>query len=127
MSHSNLGWIFQSTNRLEKAEAAFREAVALQRRHLAEYPNQPEFRLELAKYLFHLGNVLRDTARSKDAEAARAEAVAIFKQLVADYPNRPEFRQEMAERGLQEGRGVGDEGEEDLTNGALGTNDSPGT
>jgi eukaryotic-like serine/threonine-protein kinase len=125
MSHSNLGWIFKSTNRLEKAEAAFRDAVALQRRHLAKYPNQPEFRLELAKYLFHLGNVLRDTGRSNDAEAARAEAVVIFKQLVADYPNRPEFRQELAARGLQEeGRGVGDEGEEDPS-GALGTTDFP--
>jgi len=112
MSHNNLGWLFQTTKRLPEAEAAFRDAVALQKQHVAE-SNRPEFRLELAKYLFGLGNVLRDTARPKEAEAAHSEAVTIFKQLVVEFPNRPEFRQEMAERGIQEdGRGIGGEGEE---------------
>jgi tetratricopeptide (TPR) repeat protein len=98
MSHNCLGWLFQDTKRLEKAESAYRDAVTLQKQAVADFPNQPEFRLELAKYTFNLGNVLRDTARPKEAEAARAEALAIFNQLVAEFPNRPEFRQELAER-----------------------------
>jgi tetratricopeptide (TPR) repeat protein len=98
MSHNCLGWLFQDTKRLEKAEPAFRAAVTLQKQAVADFPNQPEFRLELAKCTFNLGNVLRDTKRPKEAEAAHAEALAIFKQLVAEFPNRPEFRQELAER-----------------------------
>jgi tetratricopeptide (TPR) repeat protein len=115
MSHNCLGWLFQDTKRLEKAESAYRDAVTLQKQAVADFPNLPEFRLELATYTFNLGNVLRDTARPKEAKAAHAEALAIFKQLVAEFPNRPEFRQELAERegqkpqpvtgapGLQEG------------------------
>ena len=105
-------------------ESAYRDALALQKQVVAALPNQPEFRLELAKSLYNLGNVLRDTGRPKDAEAARAEALVIFRQLVAEFPNRPDFRQELAEkqrarsatkaRGPQEGgRGAGDDGKED--------------
>jgi tetratricopeptide (TPR) repeat protein len=103
MSHNCLGWLFQTTERLRESEAAYRDAVALQRQHFTEHPNEPEFRLELAKYLFNLGNVLRDTGRPEDAEAAHAEAMVIFQQLVAEFPNRPEFRQELSERELNLG------------------------
>jgi tetratricopeptide (TPR) repeat protein len=115
MSHNSLGWLFQDTRRLEKAESAFRDALPLQKQAVADFPNRPEFRQELAQIHNNLGNVLRDTKRPKEAEAARAEALAIFKQLVAEFPNRPEFRQELADaegqrprsatgaRGLQEG------------------------
>jgi tetratricopeptide (TPR) repeat protein len=82
MSHNSLGWLFQDTKRLEKAESAYRDAVTLQKQAVADFPNQPEFRLELAKYTFNLGNVLRDTKRPKEAKVAHAEAFAIFKQLV---------------------------------------------
>jgi hypothetical protein len=74
--------------------------VALQRRVIVDFPNQPEFRLELAKSLHNLGNVLRETTQVKEASTAHAEALAIFRQLVAEYPNRPEFQREMAERGI---------------------------
>jgi hypothetical protein len=98
MSHSNVGWLLQTTGKLKEAEAAFIEAVALQRQVVGNLPNQPELRLELGRYLFNLGNALAETGRPNEAEAARAEGLVILKQLVVDFPNRPEFRQELAER-----------------------------
>jgi serine/threonine protein kinase len=123
MSHNNLGWLFQTTQRLPEAEAAYREAVSVQRQHVAE-SNQPEFRLELAKYLFNLDHVLRATERPEEAKGAHTEALGILRQLVADYPNRPEFRQELADRGLPED-GCGSEDEQEETTGALGASGFP--
>ena len=96
MSHNNLGWLFQSTRRPEKAESAFRDAVAAQRQAVANFPDRPEFRLELAKYLFNLGNLIRDKGLLKEAEAVYGEALPIQKHLVAMFPGRPEFREELA-------------------------------
>jgi hypothetical protein len=48
MSHNSLGWLFQDTRRLEKAESAFRDALPLQKQAVADFPNRPEFRQELA-------------------------------------------------------------------------------
>ena len=96
MSHNNLGWLFQSTRRPEKAEPAFRDAVAYQRQAVANFPDRPEFRLELASYLFNLGNLIRDKGLLKEAEAVYGEALPIQKHLVAEFPNRPEFREELA-------------------------------
>ena len=42
MSHNNLGWLFQDTKRLEKAESAYRNAVALQKQAVADFPDRPE-------------------------------------------------------------------------------------
>ena len=58
MSHNSLGWLFQSTNRLEKAESAYAEALAIYKQLAADFPDRPEFRLGLAKSHHNLGNVL---------------------------------------------------------------------
>jgi tetratricopeptide (TPR) repeat protein len=97
MSHSNLGWVFQSAGRMKEAEAAFRDALVLQKQVVSDFPNRPEFRLELATSYNGLSNVLRDTGRPKEADAAHTEALAIYKQLVAEFPNRPEFRQKLTD------------------------------
>ena len=96
MSHNNLGWLFQSTRRPEKAESAFRDAVAVQKQVVANFPDRPEFRMELAKYLVNLANLIRDKGLLKEAEAVYREALPILKQLVAVFPGRPQFREELA-------------------------------
>ena len=97
MSHNNLGSLFQSTRRPEKAEPAFRDAIAYQKQAVANFPDRPEFRLELASYLFNLGNLIRDKGLLKEAEAIYGEALPIKKHLVAVFPGRPEFREELAD------------------------------
>jgi hypothetical protein len=56
-SQRNLGNVFSATNRPKEAEAAHAEALTIFRQLVAEYPNRPEFRQELA-----------------DAQAAQARA-----------------------------------------------------
>ncbi len=96
MSHNNLGELFRSTRRPEKAEPAFRDAIAFQKHAVASFPDRPEFRLELAGHLFNLGNLIRDKGLLTEAEAIYGEALPIKKQLVAVFPGRPEFREELA-------------------------------
>jgi tetratricopeptide (TPR) repeat protein len=81
---------------LQEAEAAYRDALALQKQLAADFPNRPEFRQELATSHNNLGNLLRATGRLQEAEAAYRDALALQKQLAADFPTRPEFRQELA-------------------------------
>ena len=80
---------------LKEAEAAFRDALALQKQLVAEFPIRPDFRQQLARTYGNLGVLLRETGRLKEAEAAYRDALAIQKQLVADFPTRPDFRQEL--------------------------------
>jgi hypothetical protein len=75
--------------------------LALKKRVVVDFPNRPEFRLDLAQGHYNLCNLLRDTERPKEAEAAHAEALAIYRQLVADFPNRPEFGKELADAEAQ--------------------------
>ena len=81
---------------LKEAEAAFRDALALQKQLVAEFPIRPDFRQELARTYGNLGVLLRETGQLKEAEAAYRNALALQKQLVADFPTRPDFRQELA-------------------------------
>ena len=80
---------------LKEAEAAFRDALALQKQLAADFPTRPDFRQVLARTYGNLGNLLRDTGRLAEAEAAYRDALAIQKQLVAEFPTRPDFRQEL--------------------------------
>ena len=80
---------------LKEAEAAFRDALAIQKQLVAEFPTRPDFRQELARTYGNLGVLLRETGQLKEAEAAYRNALALQKQLVADFPTRPDFRQEL--------------------------------
>ena len=81
---------------LKEAEAAFRDALALQKQLAAEFPTRPDFRQELALCYNNLGNLLSDTGRLAEAEVAYRETLKLQQQLVTDFPTRPDFRQELA-------------------------------
>ena len=80
---------------LKEAEAAYRDALDIQKQLAADFPTRPDFRQQLARTYGNLGNLLRDTGRLAEAEAAYRDALAIQKQLVAEFPTRPDFRQEL--------------------------------
>src|SRR5262249_20222709 len=81
--------LLRSMSRLEEAEVAFADALALQKQLAAEFPARPEFRQELASSQNNLGIFLRTTGRLKAAEAAYTDAVALRKQLAAAVATRP--------------------------------------
>jgi tetratricopeptide (TPR) repeat protein len=95
-TQNNVGVLLRDLGRMQEAEAAFGEAVALQEQLAAGFPNRPEFRQDLAKTHNNLGNLFNATGRPKPAEAAYGAALALYQQLAADFPAQPEFRQELA-------------------------------
>ena len=129
---------FSTRERLKEAEPAYRDALALQKQLVVDFPNQPEFRLLLAQINRNLGNLLRKTGRPKEAELVHVEALTTFKQLAVEFPNRAEFRQELADaeaqqarhakraRRLQEGgRGTGEQIEKEIADGNVPIPDFP--
>jgi serine/threonine protein kinase len=89
--------------RPQESVKAYRRAVALGQQLVADFPNQPEFRLELGSTYNSLGVLLHHDHRPREAESAYVEAQTIFRQLVADFPTRREFRQSLA--GIQNNLG----------------------
>jgi tetratricopeptide (TPR) repeat protein len=81
---------------LKKAEEAYRDALALLKKLVAEFPSRPEFRRDLAHTHHNLGSVHHISKRPKEAEAAMRVALAIRKQLAEDFSKRPEFRRDLA-------------------------------
>jgi eukaryotic-like serine/threonine-protein kinase len=81
---------------LKEAEAAYRDAVALFQRLLAEFPSYVAARGGLAESQNNLGLLLNASGRLNDAEANCAAALAHFKQLSVMFPKRPEYRLDQA-------------------------------
>jgi tetratricopeptide (TPR) repeat protein len=81
---------------LKEAEAAYRDALALQQQLVAELPNRLDVRHELTRTYRYLGVVLSGTGRHGPAEAAYGEAVTVCKELTA-RSTRADFRNTLAE------------------------------
>ena len=73
MTLNNLGILYDDTHRFADAEAAYREAVGIERELAAENP--AAYRPDLAVTLNNLASLYRDMHRDSDAEAAEAEAL----------------------------------------------------
>jgi tetratricopeptide (TPR) repeat protein len=95
-SHNNLGTLLHSTGRPKEAEAAYGDALLLQKRLAADFPDRPEFRHQLAGTHNNLGNLLRETGRLNEAEAALEATLGILKELATDFPNQPDLRNAVA-------------------------------
>jgi eukaryotic-like serine/threonine-protein kinase len=92
----NLGPVHRLVGQLPEAEAACAEAVRLLDGLAAEFPDKPEYRLELAATLLNQANV---RLAGKDLAAARGFAersMGLLERLVADYPLTPSYRAKRA-------------------------------
>jgi tetratricopeptide (TPR) repeat protein len=63
---------------------------------VAEHPQVPEYRQELAMTHNNLGNLLQATGRVAEAEKAYRQALQLRERLVAEHPQVPQYRQELA-------------------------------
>ena len=94
--YARVGRMRHRLGELKEAEAAYRDALAIQKQLAAEFPTRPDYRQNLARSHNNLGVLLRDTGRLKEAEAAYRDALKLQQQLVAEFPTRPDYRQELA-------------------------------
>jgi len=95
--YAQVGVIRHRLGELKEAEAALADAEVLWKGLVAESPEQPKFRRELAHSQNNLGILFRAIGQLKKADASFADAVANYTQLAANHPTRPEFRQYLAQ------------------------------
>jgi hypothetical protein len=69
---------------------------------VAEYPQVPQYRRELAGTHNNMGNLLQITGRAADAEKAYRQALQLQERLVAEHPQVPEYRQDLASAHAQQ-------------------------
>ena len=92
-SHNNLGILFKDTGRLKEAEAAYAEALVLQKQLAADFPNQPDLRNHLAGTYVNLGFLRVGQRDFKKAAAYVAEAVPHHESALRANPHSPVYRQ----------------------------------
>src|SRR4029077_6650904 len=110
-SHNDLGGLLSGTGRLKEAEAAFLDALVLQKQLVADFPARPDFHIELAVTLSNLGDLANN--RREYAEACRWLDEALRHNQVALQSNshHPFYREVLREnrKGMAEARlGLGE-------------------
>jgi serine/threonine-protein kinase len=94
--HNNRAVLLSGLGRGTEAEAAFRAAVAVREKLVAENPAVPAYRSDLARGQFNLGVLYNGRGRWAEAEAAFRTALGLREQLATEYPDEPKFRGELA-------------------------------
>jgi RNA polymerase sigma factor (sigma-70 family) len=91
----------QKEGKVAEAEAAYRQALALQQKLVQEFPNQAAYRTDLAVTLNRLGALHNLTGRPAEAEHTLRQAIALLEKLVADAPDGEVQCKELARSYLQ--------------------------
>jgi serine/threonine protein kinase/Flp pilus assembly protein TadD len=95
-NHVHLGLMFAATGRPEQADSAYRRALALQEKLVADEPESPVWRQALALTLGNRARLLRATGRPREAEQSYGQARALLKKLATDFPAEPSHRHGLA-------------------------------
>src|SRR5262249_26036549 len=81
-----LGKLLAASGQADKAETAYRQAVALAETLVLLFPDVPAYRLALAGHSATLGRFLEDNGRTDEATACKRSARDQVEKLVAEFP-----------------------------------------
>jgi serine/threonine protein kinase len=95
-AYFRLGRVLHLLGRHEPAEKAYRQALQLYEQLMAEHPQVPQYRHQLAIAHNNIGVLLEATGRANEAEKAIRKALEIQERLVADRPELPQYSEELA-------------------------------
>jgi serine/threonine protein kinase/tetratricopeptide (TPR) repeat protein len=90
--HWRVGNIQYRLGKVAEAEAAYRQAIALQGELAAAFPDRPAYRLELAWSLNNLSILLTNAGRRTEAEQTAHRALPLWEQLTADFPGETRYQ-----------------------------------
>jgi serine/threonine protein kinase/Tfp pilus assembly protein PilF len=96
---ADLSEVLQILGRLDAepmSEQAYRQALQLQEKRLADAPNDPVVRYALAYLQVRFGMFLKN-AQPKEAEKLYREAIVHNRRLEADFPHTTQYRAGLAE------------------------------
>lgn len=85
--------------RLEKAEAAYRQTIALQEELIRRYPDRPDYQSDLGDTLINFGFVLHTAGRHQEAMNATRRVISVFEPLVRRYPGNHDYRDRLLHNG----------------------------
>jgi tetratricopeptide (TPR) repeat protein len=94
-TYAQLGSIHQLLGEPKEAEKLLRQGLELSEGLVKEFPDQPEYRVDLAHRYQDLGSLLGDT-KPQDAEEAYRRGLALLKEVVAHSPGVPDYRDSLA-------------------------------
>jgi tetratricopeptide (TPR) repeat protein len=91
-----MGSLLSDLGKTEESVAAFRQAIALWMKLVAEFPAIPEYQRGLADAQKSLRRQLRKLGKDSEAEAAYREAIAVQEKLTVSFPTVQKYRQDLA-------------------------------
>jgi tetratricopeptide (TPR) repeat protein len=84
--HDSMGEFLVEANRLAEAEQAYRQALNLKLSLMVQFPDVPQFRLNVSGTHRVLGDLLHRMGREDEAESAYQDALALQRELAAEFP-----------------------------------------
>jgi serine/threonine protein kinase len=93
-----IGDDYQRLGQPEKAESAYRQAIARLDKLAGDYPELPHYRLELASCFLSLGNLLQTVGRRDEADAAYQQAQEFLDKLAVQLPATAAVTEAVRER-----------------------------
>jgi tetratricopeptide (TPR) repeat protein len=97
-AYLRVGAIQQRLGQTDKAAAAYREALAVAEKLAAEFPDDSDYRQNLARCYSSLGGrdgTMLGTERRPEMERALAEALRLQEQLVSEAPGNFEYQHDL--------------------------------
>jgi len=81
----------------DEQEAAYRAAIGVLERLVAEHPAPEEYRLQCKSAYHNLAHLLKDSGRQDEARACWKKESGLLEALVKDYPGNPDHARELAD------------------------------
>jgi tetratricopeptide (TPR) repeat protein len=95
-AYMQLGDIYRMLGQYAKAESAYQDGLARFDELTREFPQEPDYRRDLALGRFHQGELARARNRNADAQAAYETARQMQAKLVAGFPKNADYRADLA-------------------------------
>jgi tetratricopeptide (TPR) repeat protein len=97
LAYKHIGNIHKELGNFIQAREAFEEAIELLERLRAEFPDEPEYRVQLAEcWGGHSHTFWISWAPGRQDIVGRRKALVLSEELVADFPGVPEYLQQLA-------------------------------
>jgi serine/threonine protein kinase len=94
--HFQMAYILSELGRNQEAELRYAKAAAIREQLVADYPNVPQYRAELATTFNNLAGLLQVFQQYSQSSELHTKALALRRSLMAEFPKTPSYRANVA-------------------------------